>query len=76
MGKDLEGDCRGLIHILSRQLPKGTEENHEESNRAPCEYESEALPLRQPAQQLHGIQTVGGECDNTSKFGCSLLRPL
>jgi hypothetical protein len=29
IGKNLYGSGRGLIEILSQNLPKGTEENHE-----------------------------------------------
>jgi hypothetical protein len=29
MGKDMEGNGRGLINVLSQHLLTGTEENHE-----------------------------------------------
>jgi hypothetical protein len=56
--KDLEGSGRGLIQVLPRHMPKGTEENYEnfrhdsrcpgrDSNRAPLKYENTPLPLCQ-----------------------------
>jgi hypothetical protein len=60
MEKGLEGDCCGLTKVLSQNVPGGTEEDHENlgqdnrclyrvSNESLQEYESGALPLRQPA---------------------------
>jgi hypothetical protein len=31
VGKDLEGSGIGIIEVLSRNFPSGTEENHKES---------------------------------------------
>jgi hypothetical protein len=55
LGRNLEGEV-GLIEVLSRHLPGGTEGTHEktyrnscnpgrDSKRAPHEYESRVLPL-------------------------------
>jgi hypothetical protein len=64
IGKDLEGSDRGLIEMLSRYLPVGTEKNHEnfldswslcsdgDSNRTLPDLESGELMLRQPTWLL------------------------
>jgi hypothetical protein len=55
IGKDLEGSGRGVIEVLYRHLPGGTEENlnqdylchGRDSNRVAPEYKFRALPLHQ-----------------------------
>jgi hypothetical protein len=48
IGKDLDGGGSGLIEILQRNLPGGTENNHENhsqySRRVPGEIRTEHLP--------------------------------
>jgi hypothetical protein len=55
-GKNLEENDRGLITLVSQNLPGGTEQNHEklsqdsrcpirDSNRSPIECKSTALPV-------------------------------
>jgi hypothetical protein len=47
--KDLEGSGRGLFEILSRNLPKGAEGNHDDldqDNRCPTEIRAEHRPTK------------------------------
>jgi hypothetical protein len=43
-GKDLEGSGDGIIEVLSRNLPREGEENHE--NRVPAEIQTQCLTVQ------------------------------
>jgi hypothetical protein len=81
MNDELSGFDRGLIEVLSYDLPGGTEDNHEnlsqdcpcpcrDSNRAPTEYKCRALPLDHPVQSQR-VLTWALEAGATSCYGPS-----
>jgi hypothetical protein len=69
--KDMEGDSHDLIEVLTQSLFGGTDENNEnlrcdeqDSNQAPPEYKSTALPLDQPVLFSDQNTNLRIQCSN------------